>query len=439
MSRRRPSGTGRTMSLGWDQQDTDVRSGATEPDGRRGRGALPGEPPPQAADRDGPTADAARRGASEGDGPARDGRRRLAGILGAVVLVLALVLVVPRVLATGDGPEAAAREFLDALVAGDADVLLTHLEHPADATDLALRDEILQAAENRVTSYVIEGSSIDGDGARVEALLEDGHEQRPLTLTLHAVAGSSFAPVRWQLDRIAVPEMEVSLPFGTEQIVINGVPVTLQEEDVATVTFHLPTLALQLLPGTYEITLPDGGPLQTAISSEITVPLYLGHSRSTPTPVHYELSDTGRAEATGQLQDLLAACARATTARPEGCPFAAPSADDSWPRQPVRGTWALRAVPEVTVSPWQFGLWSVSGSGGVAEFTPAGSESESEQVPFEVEAFTQMLPDGTLRTDLVDPPGSFTVVICSTPMDVGGTPQYVAVDPDAHLDCEDGR
>src|SRR5699024_10269925 len=136
------------------------------------------------------------------------------------------------------------------------------------------------------------------------------------------------------------------VPFGTEQILINGVLVTLAEEDVAEMTYHLPTLALQLLPGTYEITLPDGGPLLEAVSSEITVPLYLGHSRSTATPVHYELSEKGRAEAAAQLEDLLADCARDTTARPEDCPFAAPSADDSWPRQPVRGTWTLTALPE---------------------------------------------------------------------------------------------
>ncbi|MDN5688534.1 MAG: hypothetical protein L0G94_17910 [Brachybacterium sp.] len=415
--------------MGWDQQDPAAGAG----------GGLRGEPTGADALRDGPAAEGARPGAPEGQRPARGGRRRLVGILGAVVLVLALVLVVPRVLTTEDGPDTAARAFLDALVAGDAAVLRQHLERPGDATDLALRDEILQAAENRVTSYAIEDVERDGEGARVTALLDDGHEQRPLTLTLHAVAGSSFAPVSWQLDRIAVPEMEVSLPFGTEQIIINGVLVTLEEEDVAKVTFHLPTVALQLLPGTYEITLPGAGPLLEAISSEITVPLYLGHSRSTATPVHYELSETGRAVAAGQLEDLLADCARATTARPEDCPFAAPSADDSWPRQPVRGTWALTAMPEVTTSAWQFGLWSVSGSGGAAEFTPAGSESESEQVPFAVEAFTQVLPDNTLRTDLVDPPGSFTVVVCSTPMDVGGTPQYVAVDPDSQLDCEDGR
>lgn len=415
--------------MGWDQQDTTASAG----------GALRGEPTGEGTLRDGPATGGTRRGAAEGDRPGRGGRRRLVGILSAVVLVLALVLVVPRVLATEDGPDAAAREFLDALVAGDAAVLRPHLEHPGDATDLALRDEILQAAENRVTSYAIEDIARDGAGARVTALLDDGQEQRPLTLTLHAVAGSSFAPVSWELDRIAVPEMEVSLPFGTEQILINGVPVTLAEEDVAEVTFHLPTVALQLLPGTYEITLPDGGSLLESISSEITVPLYLGHSRSTATPVHYELNEKGRAEAAGQLEDLLADCARATTARPEDCPFAAPSADDSWPRQPVRGTWALTTLPEVTTGAWQFGLWSVSGSGGIAEFTPEGSESEGEQVPFAVEAYTQMLPDGTLRTDLVDPPGSFTVVVCSRPMDVGGTPQYVAVDPDAPLDCEDGR
>lgn len=101
------------------------------------------------------------------------------------------------------------------------------------------------------------------------------------------------------------------------------------------------------------------------------------------------------------------------------------------------GTWTLLTAPEISMSSWEYGLWNLSGTEGVAEFTPDGAPDETQRVRYPVDAFSQWLPDGGLRTDLVVPPGSFTVVICSTPMDVEGTPQFVAVDPDRHLDCED--
>ncbi|WP_114853284.1 hypothetical protein [Brachybacterium sp. YJGR34] len=340
--------------------------------------------------------------------PAAAGRSRAArpaiALLGSLALLLALVTILPRVLMTGGGPEQAVRDYLDALVAGDAQVVRAHLEARDRASSAAITDEILAGATERVIDYRITAVERSGDAAVVTALLETGTAARTSTFTLTARSAGSFSPVTWELDPVIMPLQVVLTPTAPEELIING--VTLPVADLAGFGsgYGRSGVLLQLPPGAYVLSLPEADALRTPVPARLEVPPTLEHGRHVETTLSYDLSASGRKEVIADLEAQLEECARSTSPQPVGCPFGVVDEQGAVIRA-GEGTWTVTPPDTYRFTPWVADAWSVAGEDGRAVFTPksasAGEEVEARIVTFPIGAVSRPDGGGALRTELL--------------------------------------
>lgn len=403
--------TGRALPLGWDDaqplgwddaQPADDCSGMSEAS-RAAQGAGGGDDP-ETAPSSSPERDSSRRSLS------RRGRRVLAA--GSVLaLVAALLLGLPRLLGATDGPERAAREFLQAVVDGDLETVHAQSEEAPDASALALTAEILGGTEDRLESFEILGVEREAGTATVTAELRTGTTSREAVFTVTATDTGPFTPPDWELEPVPLPEVLIDVPLGAQEIAINGVILPLSELEPAGQPYA-PRAALQLLPGTYEITLANIPPWLEAPQLSLEVPPTFAIWRKPVRDLRFELGADARKEVQSQVDAALEDCATSTSAAPAGCPFAATGPAEQDGASPGRGTWTLTDPPRVgTVSTDAF-LWMVLGE-GTARFDPDGSEPDADgiEVPFSLDAVAVLDGEGALEVQL-SPTSTFSYGYC---------------------------
>lgn len=383
---------GRIVPLGWGEGDESA-------EGALGRGAVG-----CSSSAPGPT----QTPGTETRPRLRPRRRAGLALAGAVAVVLALVLILPRLLLVGAAPEDEVREYLDALVAADVTTLREHLATTAEASDAALTQEVLLAAEDRVTDYSIDAVERAGQQVTVTATLRSGATSQQSTFTVLPESGSSFAPATWRLEAIPTDVFAVSIPGHAEALLVNGVAFPLSALPTRSTDYDQRVMSLALLPGTYELTLPESGELLVPMPEQVAVPLPGGELRQAGAVLGYDLSETGRDLVTAQIDELLEDCAAATTDAPPDCPFAA--AELSVDGSPVNdgeaaeGTWEVTAPAEYEIERWVSATWSVESELGQATFTPTptpdGSTAPPQQINFLIDGVTWLSPTGELQTDL---------------------------------------
>lgn len=364
MGRRNERGTGRIIAAGWDGADDE--GGAPHP----------------APSVDGASAPSPRRG-------------RRWWLLGGLAALLALVLVLPPVLVGQRSPETEARSFLQAILDADADTVREHMAPPEDgALDVALTDQVLLAASDRVDRFTIEETTVDGDRAEILATLTLGNRTLETALHLTRQRGGLLDRPVWELEPVVLPVMRVAVPVSTTAVLINGVEVALPEEVMASQAFGLVEVQLAVLPGVYQLSAPAGGETVTPTTVRSSVPPVLGPWVNTLVELGYELTDAGAEELSTYLIDTaLAECARSTDPHPVSCPFGAPEGVT------VEGTWEIIVPPQITVSGGAVGYYDAYGFDGIAEFTvPTGDGgSTSHRVPIDERAMGMMDRDGHLH------------------------------------------
>lgn len=397
--RGRDRATGRALPLGWGEDAATAGISGLGPTGALG----PAGPP------------APRDGSTRRSGSARS--RRMLAVGCVLALVLALFLGLPRLLDSTAGPERVTSAFLQAVIDGDLETVLAQTEDAPDASAAALTAPVLGAAHDQLESFEIQHIEVTADTARVTASLHTGATRSEATFTLTAHDAGPFSSLAWELAPVALPEFVIDVPFGAEEIAINGVPFPVAELGTTGDPFA-PRTAVQLLPGTYEISLPGTRRWLEAAPLVLEAPATFGNWRKPVRGLHYTLDEDGLREVRRQADAALAACTADTSPAPEGCPFAVPDAPAADPTTTAaHGTWRLTDPPRVDVLEGDTFLWMVD-IGGTAEFTPhapmadgaaadgtphAGASAGAAApvaVPFEVEGTATIDGEGELDVAL---------------------------------------
>lgn len=375
MGRSSERGTGRIIAAGWDGADDEDVPYDGGPRGAPSCGAASRDAAPAADRRTGPPA-----------------RRRSWWLGGGIAALLVLVIVLPSVLVGQRSPETEVRSFLQAILDADTDTVREHMAPPEDgALDVALTDQVLLAATERVDRYAIEETVVDGDRAEVTATLRLGDRAEETTLHLSRQrTGILHRPV-WELDPVVLPVLRVALPVSASSVLVNGIEVELPDEVVGQQAFGLVEMHLAVLPGVYQVSAPEGGEAVTASPVRSSIPPVLGPWVNTLVELGYGLTDVGEEQLSDALLDtVLSGCAQSTEPRPVSCPFGAPEDVTS------EGTWEILTPPEILIGGGPAGHYMAEGAGGIAEFTvPAeGGGTAVHRVPIEGSAMGVMDRDG---------------------------------------------
>lgn len=376
-SSRRGSGrdqraTGRVIAGGWDGAEERSQSGPS-PSAELPAAGVP--PTPAAA----------------GPSPAPHRGRRW-WLLGGISALLALVLVLPQVLVGERSPETEARSFLQAILDADTDTVREHMVEPEGGVlDVALTDQVVLAAEERVDRFTIEDTTIDGDTAQVTATLSLGRRTQETTLHLTRHREGALRRPVWELEPVELPVMRVAVPVSAPAVMINGVEVPLSDEAKAHQVFGLVEVHLVVLPGVYQLSAPEGGEAVTPTTVRSTIPPVLGPWLNSLIEIGYDLTETGKEQFSSYLIDTaLAECERSTQPRPENCPFGAPEEVTG------EGTWQILTAPQIHVAGGAGGYYDAYGYGGLAEFTVTAQDGSTtaHRVPIEEAAIGMLSRDG---------------------------------------------
>ena len=310
------------------------------------------------------------RAAGPDEAPA-DAPRHVRGVLAEIALLLVLVLALPPLLVGGAPAETTARRVLQALVDGDIATLQEHLAPAGDALDIALAPEVIAATAARIDRFAVLEVRTGQGHAEVDARLRVGG--RSLTTTLHLVQeGQGPRPFRtWRLEPLTLPTVQVAIPVGAAQLRVNGQLLTVPDAARPRGAEGLGVITLRVLPGLYEIEAPSLGDLLDPIPVRVNVPPLLTPWTSVLLQAGYALTDSGERELAEQIRASLETCLTSTSARPLGCPIAAPGAGAR------QGDWRLVAPPEISAPGGWMGTYTAYARGGVAEFTvPAAAPGE---------------------------------------------------------------
>lgn len=302
--RQHQAGSGRIIAVGWsDEGSGDDPSAPAASHGARRSGS--GDPAPSSA-------------------AVRRRRRRPLLLAGAVAALLALVLALPPVLLGGVPAEEVAAEYLEAVVAGDAETVREHLAPQEDVLDIALTDQVLAATRGPVERFSIDAVSIDGDRAEITATL--AREDDALESTLHLVRHREGLLRRqvWELRPVQLPVVSVEVPVGSESVRINGQLLEIPSAQQPREAFGMSEIRLHVLPGTVELQAQESGDHVTPREVGVDVPPVLGDWTGRSADAGYKLTEQGTQELSAQLVASLEECAGSTSPRPAGCPFAAP-------------------------------------------------------------------------------------------------------------------
>lgn len=377
MTPAKPTPTGRTLHLGW--------SGAEESSAEHPGGAPTGPAPEQ--------------------GRARS-RTRLA-LAGALVAILALVLILPRLLVGGPGPEELVRGHLEALVAADVATVRKHLDTGQDASDAALTTPILEAAEDRVTGFTIDAVEQSGRQAAVTATLRTGATSQQATFTARAESTGPFTRTGWVLDPVPSAVFTVTVPEQAQQLLVNGVELPLSALPTRETSAGQRVLLLRLLPGTHTLQLPAGDALLEPAAETLEVPVPGRAPPHAGAVVGYDLSEEGRSRAISQIDQELEACAGSTLASPEHCPFTAAHGMADGTSATIgdedAGTWEVRPPAGYRIDHHAGMTWTLVSEPAQSVFTPApGSDGGTapREISFIVHATVVIDASGELSVTM---------------------------------------
>ena len=282
------------------------------------------------------------------------GRKRLLvslAVIGAVA-VLAVGSAI-TVNAVKPGPDQPVKEYVQALVDGDARKAMEILDPDVPNEERTLlTNEILGAAENRIDGYSIISSKVSGESAQVRAeLRQDGRKyEQTFTLTKNQ---PELLNDHWKLEAFPLQHVTVSADAPVSAVSVNGVTVASGQNPATALGTNI---SLPAFPGSYSVGLPDSEKYLSAEEQQVVVSG--GSLPQAPETVRLTVtaSDALVAETSRQVTAALAACEKSTDLEPEGCPFSWFAFGD------VRNVkWSVTTDPDYTLTQSFDGTWRISG------------------------------------------------------------------------------
>lgn len=214
-------------------------------------------------------------------------------------------------------PTQQVRNYLDAVVAGDASRAMELADISASSSDrVLLSDDVLQATTTRITGYRIIEVMVEHGRTAVEVELDqDGRKMRSdFGLIAEGKVGLVFDS--WRLETVRLPSLALDLPEGIDEVVVNEQPI-----DVSNVIrSESGRVSLPVFPGAYTVALPEDSEWVTGSTTRLLATAE-GEGSLIEGALELEPTEALVAEVDRQVDEVLASCAAATTLRPDGCPF----------------------------------------------------------------------------------------------------------------------
>ena len=273
--------------------------------------------------------------------------RLIAIIVGALILLAVLATVAFSVLSrTVFGPDNQAEDLLRSVTDGNASQA-AEIANPnvSSGQRALLTDDVYGAAQNRISSYELKDTTIDGNRATVNATVTQDGVTTPVALPMVSDSRDGLFK-SWRVDETAgVPlyqALSVEVPAGVGELSVNGkkVPVDAQGQP------H--TVEYTVLPGDYAVGVGSSSKYVTYGGDQVAE-IRAGSPSSAPV-MSFQPSFTPALEedVTKQLNATLDRCARSTEFEPEGCPFGySIYGDDKDYRNP---RWSIQRYPTYSVS-----------------------------------------------------------------------------------------
>lgn len=275
------------------------------------------------------------------------------GVLAAVAAVAALLVVLPPAV-RASAPELPVRDYLQALVDGDASAALRDARITPGPSDVLLTDAAYRGAGDRLTGFSVLRTRVDGDTAAVRVQLRQGTTSYPVEFDVTRPSGiPGLTP--WRLRKQTLPRatVEVHGP-GDLPVTVGG----------AQATPHAGRVVLSALPGSYRVA-ASGGRYYAAAGTTVTTSFAGGQD---PAVLTASLRPAGVAVIQSAIDAWLTQCAASAELHPAGCPFLAiPTPGVVY----SDGRWSIQTRPRITEGDWsdRLGGWPVGTTGpGYATF-----------------------------------------------------------------------
>ncbi|MFB9713636.1 hypothetical protein [Arthrobacter methylotrophus] len=303
------------------------------------------------------------------------GRRKalLIAVSSGVVAVLAIgSLGAVTVIKAGNGPDKVVRDYIQALVDGDAERAV-RISDPGVPNEqrVLLSNTVYGAATKRIDGYAILSSQVTGKQATVWVeVRQDGRRSEiPFVLDMEH---PDILDDHWKLQSRGFNTVRLSADAAVSAFSVNGVGTVAAPRGGYGSAIELPAF-----PGEYTIGLPAKEKYLAAKEKRILVGMVTSVRTTEDTSLEVTGSNELAAEVDRQVGAALSKCAASKELSPEGCPFYTFGFGET---RNVK--WAVPVSPKISVRPSYNGTWRIStATAGTAEVSYERNTSFNPSTP----------------------------------------------------------
>ncbi|WP_233542817.1 DUF4401 domain-containing protein [Kocuria tytonis] len=280
--------------------------------------------------------------------PAKKKRIRLVAIIvGALVLLGVVAAVVFSILSrTVFGPDNQAEELLRSVQNGKASAVTDTANPNVNTAERALlTDGVYGAAQNRISSYEVKDTDINGDHATVHANVTQDGVTTPVDVPMVSDSRNGLFK-SWRVDDSSgnplYQTFSVEVPAGVGELTVNDQKVAVdQQNDTRTQQFTV-------LPGDYAVGVASPGKYVTYGGNQVAEIRAGAQSMESSMSFSRSFTPALEQDLTKQLNATLDQCAQKAEFEPQGCPFEYSIFGDK--KDYRNPSWTIERYPTYSVS-----------------------------------------------------------------------------------------